>query len=310
MHTLASPTTHSSAEPAARAVRGRCPRPQPGRLRQDQERRRPRHPRQPVRALSPLPITPVTHTPAPRPATSDAIQIDSQTQIQVLDTMADLADADKEQMGAFVRDERVLVAWSDHIDGIVPLCKDFEQKLIARVWRSRPAVRSLASSATVPGSSSASTVSGSVVGLNEKAPAFDEEEEKEETTPPLTARDMPKPRSKWSFFGGSSAAAAADPEKGTSSSQRPMRLFAPAYGGIAAALSMCTFIHSYYVFLSADHITTVYIGSGVNMLLTEIVLDGDYTRLALLVTAPFLFCVSIVSRPLSCDSYNCSNNYP
>ena len=31
------------------------------------------------------------------------------------------------------------------------------------------------------------------------------------------------------------------------------------------------------------------------MLMSEILLDGNYTRLALLATAPFLFCVSIVS---------------
>jgi hypothetical protein len=47
---------------------------------------------------------------------------------------------------------------------------------------------------------------------------------------------------------------------------------------------------------STDQCFLVYIGSGANMLLTEIVLDGDYTRLALLATAPFLFCVSIVRQ--------------
>lgn len=41
-----------------------------------------------------------------------------------------------------------------------------------------------------------------------------------------------------------------------------------------------------------------FIGTGVNIMIQEIVLDGSYMRLALLVTAPLLFCVSIV-RTLS-----------
>ena len=38
---------------------------------------------------------------------------------------------------------------------------------------------------------------------------------------------------------------------------------------------------------------TVFIGSGTAILISETVLDGDYTRFALLVTAPFLFCISL-----------------
>jgi hypothetical protein len=43
--------------------------------------------------------------------------------------MSDLGDASKEQRGAFIRDERVLIAWTDDLDQIVPLCKEFEQKV-------------------------------------------------------------------------------------------------------------------------------------------------------------------------------------
>lgn len=180
----------------------------------------------------------------PSSAKADWIQIDSQTQIQVLDTMDDLGTADKEQQGAFIRDERVLVAWSDHIDGIVPLCKEFENKLIKRVWAFRPSMRTLASSSTLPASSSASTATGgSGAGLNEKAVFEDDEDptkESAEAPPPLTARDAPKPRSKWSFFGGGGgASASADPEKADTAPKRPMRLFAPVYGGLGCALSLC-----------------------------------------------------------------------
>ena len=38
----------------------------------------------------------------------------------------------------------------------------------------------------------------------------------------------------------------------------------------------------------------VFIASGVAILLEESVLDGTYTRFALVVTTPFLFCVSLV----------------
>jgi hypothetical protein len=162
--------------------------------------------------------------------------------------MADVAHADKEQQGAFVRDERVLVAWSDHIDGIVPLCKDFEQKLISRVWRMRPSMTTFGTSGTLTAaqSSAASTVSGSADGLNEKS-AFDQEEpEKKEEPAHVPARDMPKPKSKWSFFRskGAPAAPAASEDLENAKAKRPMRLFAPAYGGLACALSLCKFSSS------------------------------------------------------------------
>ncbi|KAJ3500953.1 hypothetical protein NMY22_g19087 [Coprinellus aureogranulatus] len=68
---------------------------------------------------------------------ADALYIDSNTRIQILDTVAHLPKADKEQCGAFLRDERVLVVWCDDLDQIVPLCKEFNEKLMKLVWRSR-----------------------------------------------------------------------------------------------------------------------------------------------------------------------------
>lgn len=47
--------------------------------------------------------------------------------------MIDLANASKEQRGAFIRDECVLVVWTDDLDHIVPLCKEFEQKVSSHV---------------------------------------------------------------------------------------------------------------------------------------------------------------------------------
>ena len=38
----------------------------------------------------------------------------------------------------------------------------------------------------------------------------------------------------------------------------------------------------------------VFVGSGISVLISESVQDGKYERFALLVTSPFLFCVSLV----------------
>ncbi|KAF8154693.1 glycosyl transferase family group 2-domain-containing protein [Crassisporium funariophilum] len=49
-----------------------------------------------------------------------------------------LPQADREQCAAFIRDERVMVIWSESLDTIIPLCQDFEERLIKLLWRSRP----------------------------------------------------------------------------------------------------------------------------------------------------------------------------
>ena len=46
------------------------------------------------------------------------------------------------------RDERVLVIWSDNLDNIIPICRDFEDKLIKLVWRARAPLPSSASAIT------------------------------------------------------------------------------------------------------------------------------------------------------------------
>jgi hypothetical protein len=49
-----------------------------------------------------------------------------------------LPQADREQGAAFIRDERVMLIWSESLDRIIPLCQEFEEKLIKLLWRSRP----------------------------------------------------------------------------------------------------------------------------------------------------------------------------
>ncbi|OBZ73353.1 hypothetical protein A0H81_07233 [Grifola frondosa] len=171
-------------------------------------------------------------------ADADAIFVDENTRIQILDNMMFLPTADKEQCGAFIRDEFVLVVWSYNLDNIISTCRDFEEKLIKLVWNRRFTYSSTLNSA------SAST-SASDVNLTEKT--------KEAEAP--VVKNVEK--------------TAEGP------SERPIRLFAPFYNGLGVALSI------------------FFIGSGVSILLQESMLDENWTRFALLVTTPFLFCVSL-----------------
>ncbi|KDR70271.1 hypothetical protein GALMADRAFT_255169 [Galerina marginata CBS 339.88] len=71
-----------------------------------------------------------------------SIYVDSETRIQILDNMLMLPQADREQCAAFIRDERVMVIWSESLDRIIPICQDFEERLIKLLWRSRDRERS------------------------------------------------------------------------------------------------------------------------------------------------------------------------
>ncbi|KAI0728334.1 glycosyl transferase family group 2-domain-containing protein [Fomitopsis betulina] len=197
--------------------------------------------------------------------TADAIFIDVDSRVQVLDTMMHLPHADKEQCAAFIRDERVLVVWSYSLDTIIPTCRDFEDKLINLVWKNRPAFGSLFSS-TAP----STNVSDSDVNLNEKQQLEVTDKEVSELA---EKKGKSKKRSCAIFSYWVSAKADVDAEK--TASNRPIRLFGPVYGGFAAALSI------------------FFLMSGINTMIEESVLDGTYNRWALCVTIPFLFCVSL-----------------
>ncbi|TFK47355.1 hypothetical protein OE88DRAFT_1636588 [Heliocybe sulcata] len=212
-----------------------------------------------------------------------SIYVDANTRIQILETMMLLPHADKEQNAAFVRDERVLVVWSESLDTIIPICRDFEDRLIKLLWRSRPNGHLAASSSSHPGS-----ISGSVSG---------------HSTTNFSPNAMPPPRfstigSKLGLGIAGSSTSLADPEKGVSTAelpttqvkrtwygrkrvvqvdpnQRPVRILAPIYNGLAAGLSL------------------FFMGNGVSILLQEMLLDGTYIRFALCALLPLLFCVSL-----------------
>ncbi|EJF59433.1 hypothetical protein DICSQDRAFT_181943 [Dichomitus squalens LYAD-421 SS1] len=200
---------------------------------------------------------------------ADAIYIDDDTRIQVLDSMLVLGSADKEQCGAFIRDERVLVVWSYHLDTIIPTCRDFEEKLIKLVWDRR-----LEYSVASWGHESSSEAA-SDVNLTEKVGELSET--KEVASAPMADPPRAKAPKKTRFWGLSYfVAERSDIEKiADGPSPRPIRLFAPVYDGLGAALSI------------------FFVASGVSILLEESLLDGNWARFALLVTAPFLLCVSL-----------------
>jgi hypothetical protein len=123
-----------------------------------------------------------------------------------------------------------MVVWTDDFDTIIPLAREFEEKLIKLVWKNRLAF-------SAPSSAQQSiTATSSDVGLNEK-PGSD--------APEPTARDKAPKKSKWSFGWKLSSKKPAAPkdedrEKGVSEyTPRRMRFFAPFYNGLGCALSIC-----------------------------------------------------------------------
>jgi cellulose synthase/poly-beta-1,6-N-acetylglucosamine synthase-like glycosyltransferase len=171
------------------------------------------------------------------------------------------------------------VVWTDNFDDIVPVFEEFEDKLISLVWRERPRYKD---GVLVSGSASAV---GSTIALptlhkdddDKEAFAF-KTKEKEDEDPRLT-RAAERKGNWWSWklkdSDEKTKAAAAPQDVEGAPVQRPGRLYASVYSGLAVALSL------------------FFIGSGASLLLQESMLDGNYTRFALLGTAPFLFCIAL-----------------
>lgn len=129
----------------------------------------------------------------------------------------------------------MLVVWSYNLDNIIPTCRDFEDKLLKLVWTQRmAAVGSLASSL-------AASPVGSEQNLTERATTIINEKEvaaiaKEKEQSGKENRQKRRFGGIFSYFVSNKE----DVEKNADGpSYRPMRLFAPVYGGLAAALAIC-----------------------------------------------------------------------
>ncbi|KAK7467308.1 hypothetical protein VKT23_004365 [Stygiomarasmius scandens] len=229
---------------------------------------------------------------------SDSLYVDVNTRIQILDNMLSLPFADKEQCAAFIRDERVLIVWSSSIDSIIPTCQDFEDRLIKLLWRSRPAATSSVNSSSFsqPGSLNghpddlsasghslvrhssgrhsslppppAAYPPGSIAALSETQRENDRR----------LAQGLPvaKTVTKRKWYGKKYTVTTYDSDAEDSAPKpRKAVLYAPLYNGIAAGIAM------------------LFVGTGVSILVQEMLLDGGFIRFALAATLPLLFCVSL-----------------
>ncbi|EJD40776.1 hypothetical protein AURDEDRAFT_115793 [Auricularia subglabra TFB-10046 SS5] len=216
-----------------------------------------------------------------------SIFVGRDTRVQVLDTLADLPLADREQCAAFIRDEHALVLWAQQVDDLLPLYEDFDRlllRLVMEQWRSQAVGLGMQSGTATP-ALSRSLVASTIDVSGER----EQELKADPTTPsarhsPVTATvdptvppaPPPPPAKKRRWFArGDNGPAAVDLEKGKLPAKRPTQLYAPVYGGLATGL------------------TIFFIGCGVNVLLQEAMLDGTYIRFALLLVTPLVFCVAL-----------------
>ncbi|KAI0028398.1 glycosyl transferase family group 2-domain-containing protein [Vararia minispora EC-137] len=207
------------------------------------------------------------------PDDADAVFLDEDTRIQILETMDDLPFAEKEQRGAFIREDRSLVVWGDSVHTIVPLYHDFDEKLIKLASTLRLPDDGLLTGIDSPHTLSTAPASTTPVSTSDVGLSLNADMEK-------STREVPVQQKKhnhwWSWrIGEKSTVPAADPENATGRSARPMVMFAPFYSGLAAGLSV------------------FFIMSGISTLISEYRMDHDWRRFLLLITAPCLFCVSI-----------------
>jgi hypothetical protein len=203
---------------------------------------------------------------APPDATS--LYVDSVTRIQILESMQWLPHADKDQSAAFIRDERVLVVWSHDLDAIIPTCADFEDRLVKMLWRSRPQLGS-----TGTGTGTASYTAGPPSSSHDHSAPGAETPDRESLVGHSLAHSEPPaeptPLTKRTWYGKKVPVTEHHVQK------RKAKLYAPIYNGFAAGLAL------------------VFMGNGVRTLLTEWMLAGDFMRFILVVTLPFLYCVSL-----------------
>ena len=147
------------------------------------------------------------------------------------------------------RDERVLVVWCDDLEQIVPLCKDFNEKLMKLVWRSRignaPAsIITSRTSLTIPSIASEPNLNDKGVIPTVGAPVQQDPPKEASSSESATS-----PRRWWSWRLSSKdkvarpSPAVNDTEKGKEvrPTPRPVRLLAPLYAGLGFGLAVCKY---------------------------------------------------------------------
>ena len=157
---------------------------------------------------------------------------------------------------------RSLLVWADNLDDIIPLAHELDDKLIKLIWRARlpqSTAASVASAGSIgtlgvlPGANSPSSSSlDEKQGIVEKAVAIagttQAPQSQPATLPPKPEIPTVKPAKKKFKFGWRTTVQEAkekrrqDVEKADGKEPRPIRLFAPIYGGLGCALSICEFV--------------------------------------------------------------------
>lgn len=193
--------------------------------------------------------------------------MDSDTRIQVLETMSMLPQAEKEQCAAFIvslvflfaplqltcstqRDERVLVVWSDSLHAIIPAYQDLEQRLIKILWHPRPRL-----DGSTPGSSV--TFERDSPGISRPSSRIVSNVHKDEDRDENAEGDRSSSTPSRSESRNEVDISEDQEEK------RPVRLLAPIYTGISAGLafgvSYCLLILSLL-----DTIVLVFMGASIS----------------------------------------------
>lgn len=123
------------------------------------------------------------------------------------------------------RDERVLVVWSDSLDTIIPIARDFEDRLIRLLWRNRPLLTSsMISTPSAPASTSGHSNFGT--------PREQEKQIESESPSPTPSQ------SRRTWYGRKVPVSPSECEKVEQEpTQRITMLYAPFYNGLAAGLS-------------------------------------------------------------------------
>jgi hypothetical protein len=150
------------------------------------------------------------------------------------------------------RNERAVVLWSYSLENIMPLCKEFEQKMIKYLWRTRSVSPRPFSSASTFSAIDQQLVSPSVTSIDEGSQA----ELNEKTSAdidiqiPTKAAVAAPQRHWWSWklrprssttTDENPSAASSDPEKGGKRTERKLVLIGPIYAGFGAAMAACAY---------------------------------------------------------------------
>jgi len=136
-----------------------------------------------------------------------------------------------------------VVLWTEDLDQIIPMCKEFNEKLMKYVWRTREKIHSTSTSVAP---SVAPSATASNMNLNDLQPSSfpgaGARADSAASTPEQTNPQKSRTCKILDWRRTTSKTNEVDPEKGADlPPSRPMRLLAPIYGGLAAALSLCMY---------------------------------------------------------------------